>query len=123
MKIIEAIGKVDELKPNQYTNTNKVDWLSHLDLLNKTQVFDTHEGTYIEFNGYPADVDVYNTDLLVEAPYDQIYIHWLMAQIDLANGEMARYNAQITLFNTYWDEYKAFFNRSHRPISTAKLRY
>ena len=43
MTIIEAINKVDSLKPNGYTQSDKVGWLSVLDGAIKRSVIDTHD--------------------------------------------------------------------------------
>ena len=117
MTIIEAINKVDILKPNSYTHTEKVKWLSNLDWVIKAQIIDTHEGgDAIEFNGY----DVNNTDteqeLLVPAPYDDIYIKWLEAQIDYTNAEFGKYNNSITAYNTLYSAFERYYNRHHMPI-------
>lgn len=120
MTIIEAIGRVDNIKPNQYSETDKIAWLSHIDGIIKAKVYDTHQGEEVIFNGYDENTDVYNTQLLVKAPYDQLYIHWLSAQIDLANGETNRYNVEITLFNTYLEDYTKSYTRKF--LHTAPLR-
>ena len=53
MKIIEAIQKVDALKPNNYSQEDKIKWLSTLDGVIKREIIDTHEGASdIVFNGY-----------------------------------------------------------------------
>ena len=123
MKIIDAISKVDDLKPNRYDEEHKVGWLSNLDLRVKNEIIDTHEGaSETSFTGYNLDVDK-NTKLLVPAPYDEMYIHWLMAQIDLANGEYNKYNAEITMFNTEWEDYAKHYNCTHMPITQGKKRF
>ena len=123
MKIIDAISKVDDLKPNRYDEEHKVGWLSNLDLRVKNEIIDTHEGANeTSFTGYNVDIDK-DTELLVPAPYDEMYIHWLMAQIDLANGEYNKYNAEITMFNTEWEDYAKHYNRTHMPITQGKKRF
>lgn len=115
MKIIEAIGRVDVLKPNAYDVEHKIGWLSKLDLMIQTHIFNTHEDApEAVFSGYTADVDQ-QTELLAPAPFDEMYIYWLKAQIDLANGEYNRYNAEILMFNTEWQEYINHYNRQHMP--------
>lgn len=44
MTIIEAIQKTDELKPNGYTQSQKIEWLAKLDGMIKRGIIDTHEG-------------------------------------------------------------------------------
>ena len=117
MTIAEVISKVDALKPNTYTPEDKVEWLSNLDSRVKSKIIDAHEGgENITFNGYDSLVDQ-ETELLVPAPYDEIYQRWLEAQIDYYNSDDDRYNNAIVLFNNAYEDYKKHYTRTHMPIS------
>ena len=123
MKLIEAIARIDELKRNTYSREDKIRWLSDLDGMVKHQVIDTHAGAEaVSFTGYnentPAD-----TVLLVPAPYDELYLWWLSAQIDFYNGEFARYNNAITLFNTGFSTYKDLYHRRTAPSGSGTAFY
>lgn len=117
MTIQEAINLVDKLKPNQYTFLMKVKWLSKLDGQIFREVFATHEGSPMEvFNGY--DDAPQEQELLVPYPYDEdIYNYFLQAQIDKENGETAKYNQSITLYNTAYFNFQSWYNRTHKPLS------
>ena len=122
MKIIEAINRIDALKHNTYTQSDKVRWLSTLDSMVKNHVIDTHEvAEDVVFTGYDDNTDI-NTELLIPAPYDEAYLRWLEAQIDYHNGEYGRYNNALDMFSTFYDGYKADYNRTHMPKRT-KLKY
>lgn len=116
MTINEAITLVDRLKPNQYTETMKVKWLSKLDGQIYKEVFLTHEGNEVKtFKGY--DEASQDTVLLVPYPYDEdIYNYFLQAQIDKENGEIAKYNQSITLYNNAFLSYQNYYNRTHMPL-------
>lgn len=115
MKLREAIDRIDSLKHNTYTTGEKVEWLSRLDGLIKNDIIDTHEdGDDIYFDGYREDRHM-NMTLLVPAPYDEIYIRWLEAQIDYYNGEIARYNNSIMMYQAAYDAYQRYYNRNHMP--------
>ena len=117
MTIIGVINHVDKVKPNVYSQTEKIKWLSTLDGTVKTEIIDTHEGGEgITFKGYTENTDM-NTELLVPHPYDEVYIRWLEAQIDYANGEYGKYNNSITMYNTAFMAYERYYNRTHKPIS------
>lgn len=117
MTIAEAISKVDSLKPNTYTYDDKVSWLSTLDTKVKTQVIDAHESDQsYSFNGYDSLTDR-DTELLVPAPYDEMYVYWLSAMIDYYNNEDARYNNAIILFDNSYERYKSYYTRSNMPMS------
>ena len=115
MTLFEAISQVNNLKPNTYSHTDKVKWLSTLDGIIKAEIIDTHEGAeQVEFNGYDEDTDL-STELLVPAPYDSIYPLWLYAQIDYANGEYDRYNNGVQAYNDAFSAYEKHYNRTHLP--------
>jgi hypothetical protein len=116
MTLIEAINTTNNLKPNTYTHTDKVKWLSTLDGIIKTEIINTHEGAeQVTFKGYDEDADL-TTELLVPAPYDSIYLRWLEAQIDYANGEYTRYNNDLQAFNDAYSAFERYYNRNHMPI-------
>ena len=115
MTILEAVHKIDTVKPNSYTQPEKVRWLSTIDGIIKSEIIDTHEGGEdIVFEGYFDDTDL-DTMLLVPAPYDDIYVRWLEARIDYANGEISKYNNSLTAYNDAYDLYANYYNRKHMP--------
>lgn len=116
MKISEAINRIDTLKFNTYTQSEKVAWLSTIDGTIKREVIDTHEGGEdIVFEGYTDDTPL-ETELLAPAPYDDLYIKWLEAQIDYANAEYGKYNNSKMAFNTAYTAYESWYNRNHMPL-------
>ena len=119
MTLIEAINRIDKLKPNNYTQTDKVEWLSNVDGLIKTEIVDTHEGGEgVVFNGYDNNTPL-DTVLLVPAPYDDLYIKWLESQIDYHNAEYGRFNNSATAFNTAYSAYQRYYNRQNMPKNQA----
>lgn len=117
MTIIEAINRIDTIKPNSYTQAEKVRWLSNLDGIIKNKIIDTHEGgESIVFEGY-TDSTPLATELLVPFPYDDIYLKWLETWIDYYNGEYARYNNSADMYNKAYSEFSRYYNRTHMPKS------
>jgi hypothetical protein len=117
MTLIEPINKVDALKHNTYSLVEKVEWLSTLDLMVKTQILDNCEGHPApDFAGYTESTPL-NTVLLVPAPFDAMYLRWLEAQIDYYNGENERYNDAIRLFEDLYGAYANHYRRNHRPCN------
>lgn len=121
MKLIEAITRIDNLKHNTFDKQEKIAWLSTLDGMIKRQIIDTHEGAEVSFAGYDANTPG-DTELLVPAPYDELYLWWLSAQIDYHNAEIGKYNNSIALFNTGYSVYAELYNREHMPLG-AKSRF
>lgn len=122
MTINEAIYRIDSLKPNGYSMPEKVAWLSTLDGIIKEAIIDTHEGSEkVSFNGYDENSSL-ATKLIVPAPYDDIYLRWLEAQIDYANNEYDKYNNSITTYNATYANFERYYNRNHMPLGR-KIRY
>lgn len=117
MTICEAIQRTDSLKQNAYTQENKIEWLSILDGRVKREIIDTHQNANsVNFNEYNKDTDL-ETILLIPAPYDDIYIKWLEAQIDYHNGEMGKYTNSKTMFNSAYTDFARYYNRTVMPTA------
>ena len=115
MTISEALARAKAVKPNTYSDTDMIRWLSTLDGFIKEHIIDTHEGgDDIVFNGYDENTSL-ATELIVPAPHDHIYVHWLEAQIDYANDEYDRYENTMGMYNTAYDNFKNYYNRTHMP--------
>ena len=112
MTRMEAINRIDAVKPNVYGQEEKLRWLSVLDGIVKKEIIDTHEGaeSVLPETGTEAE-------LLAPHPYDGMYIHWLEAQIDYAGGEYGKYNSSIAMFKAVFLAFEKYYHRSHKPIS------
>ena len=116
MTIIEAINKIDSLKHNTYSKSDKVSWLSRLDSMVNRTIIATHEGSdSATFTGYDDSTDL-QTKLLVPEPFDEVYLRWMEAQIDYHNGEYNKYNNAIIMYNAAFEAYQNYYNRTHMPI-------
>lgn len=122
MQLIEAINKIDALKPNTYSTDEKIWWLSELDGTIKKEIIDTHEGgESVVFNGYDSTTPE-DTELLVPAPHTSIYLYWLEAKMDYRNGEYGKYNNSMIAYNSAYSTYERAYNRSHMPL-TKSFKY
>lgn len=119
MTIREAIEKTDKLCPSQYTEAEKIMWLSILDGIIHREIILSHEGVEPgteAFDGYTEDDDI-DTVLMVPYPYDEIYRWFLEMKIDEANGETVKYNAAAAKYNTLLETFADRYNATHMPIS------
>lgn len=116
MTIMEAINHIDAVKPNGYSQVEKIKWLSTIDGMVKAEIIDTHEGgENVTFEGYDANTPL-TQELLIPHPHDDVYIKWLEAQIDYANGEYGKYNNSITMYNSAYSAFERYYNRTHMPL-------
>ena len=122
MKISEVIAEVDALQFNEFGDEQKIAWLDQLDRKVKLLVVDACEGSEnVVFNGYTADTPT-DTVLLIPDDFREIYRYWLCSQIDLHNREHDNYNRMIEMFNASWDQFCAWYNRTHRPVAKHSIR-
>ena len=103
----KAIEIVDRLKPNSYSEEDKLRWINELDGMVQRLVIQTDE---IKEYSYPDDMD---TELLVPAPFDDVYTLFLEAKIDYYNREYANYNNSAMMFEAQYNEYKKAYIREH----------
>ena len=114
MKIIEAINRIDSLKHNTYTQSEKVVWLSEVEWDVVKNIIETHQGEDVDFAGFDDSTDL-QTELLIPAPYDKAYLLWMEAQIHYYNGEYDKYNNAKDMFYEAYEGFKNYYNRTHMP--------
>ena len=104
MTIAEVIAWVDDISPNQYSDAQKLAWLSSFDGKVWEEVFLNHAGNEAE---YPEGGHTQTSDmLLIGAPYAMdVYGNNLLAKIAEANAEVAKYNLYATLYNTEYAQF------------------
>lgn len=90
----QVLTRVDSLLPNAYTREEKLRWLLQA------------EGTLIREVLQPVDRETSapegleeSTALTAGTPYDGLYDLYVQAQIHYADGDMARWNNAMTLWN------------------------
>ena len=114
MTLSELIGRVDETKPNAFSNDRKTEWVNEVEGMVQTQALlwaPPALFTYV----YDQDKD---KELLVDPPHDKLYPPYLEARIDYANGEYERYQNSMQLFNSFWGEFLRWFALVYRPADT-----
>lgn len=122
MTINEAITMADELKPNMMQTAVKVRFLNEIEGKVHGEIIMTHahEAEAETCPTYDNDTDP-GTVMLVPAPYDMLYVYWLMAQIDHLNMEMEKYNNDRALFEDAWGNFADFWNRKNMPLSARRF--
>ena len=122
MKISEAIDAANAARRNEIPNGTLLYWLSALDGQLAQSIFDAHEGETVTYTPYTENTDP-ETELLVEAPWDELYPLYLKMRIDLENNDMTAYNADGQLYNAAYSAWAAWFTRTHLPKGVPALRF
>ena len=145
MTIEQAIDRADRLRPNQFTISEKVRWLSELDLQVYSEVLLMAEENW-KFKEYTEniedgsgnvvetktvtdtqtqvpvfDFEGYNeqtpldTPLLIDDLYANTYVDYLISKYDYANREFVAYNNSALVFNSQYQNYTIWYRRNHMP--------
>ena len=112
MTISAAIAACDRMRPNTFAYGEKEAWLRGLEARIREEIVRTHEGAEAFLAGRAQEGE---DALLAPSPHESLYLFYLLARIDLMNGETARYNESAALFNAQYDAFSAAYNRAHRP--------
>lgn len=118
--IREVIERVDEAKPNAFSEKQKLYWLTALDgqIAADTFLMDIVEIRQLQHQ-YPDGMD---RGLLVEYPHDEVYDLWLMAKIDFENGEYNKYQNTMEAYNAAYRNFRRWFAEVYEPAQGGMKR-
>ena len=121
MTLSEAIARADFSKPNIIPTAEKIDWINAVEQNIKSEIIDPRaDADKAEFNGY--NETMLNRELIAPAPYSEMYVKWLEAQIDYRNDEIASYNNAIAIYNTLMGEFRNYYNKRHITSKNVALK-
>ena len=106
--VIEIIERADKIRPNQFSDETKAEWLNHIEGRIAAEIFKENE--YSPFI-LPEDGD---KELRLESPYDDIYNWYMYAMIDIAHREYDAYRIDMEMFNAAWDDAETFYKKQKR---------
>ena len=116
MTIAQALSQSSAWKPGPFTGADKTAWLSQLDGQIDAELIRTHEGApEEEFAPYTAETDA-DTELIAPAPYDKMYVTFLMAQMDFYAADYDKFNNMQRRFEAEYQEFASWYNRRHMPL-------
>lgn len=112
MKVKDVIAWADEVKPNAFSAETKRKWMGGLEGSIALEVFlmDRAEAEQLSRAAEQPE-----TELLVSAPYDDLYELWLEAKIDQANGEYDKYQNSMQIYNARRGEFVCWFCQTYDP--------
>jgi hypothetical protein len=116
MTIREAISRVNTLRPNRFSELDMIGWLSKLDGVVSEEILGG-----APFAGYHADTPA-DTQLIIRAPYEDTYVHYLLSEIDYHNAEYQRYNNSASLFNASYASFADWHTRSNLRADNTHIR-
>lgn len=105
----QALTRIDAICPNAWDETAKLLWLNECESMIQTRILGSAPEQCIT---YDADTDR-STKLLVPAPFDRLYVYYVIAMCDYAAHETAHYTDSMMLFNAALDEYAKWYQRTN----------
>lgn len=111
MTLRKLIAFIDDIRPNAFSDETKAQWVSECEGYVQTEVLLLAVQEVITYE-VPDDLD---HELLVLPPHDKIYMAYLAAMIDFANGEYQKYDNSMQMYNAYLQEYRRWFTARYRP--------
>ena len=114
MTINEVLAEVDRIAKNNSIDRNqKIKWLDRLDRSIFNDLLQYKKDNVESFDGYTSEVDE-DTVLLAVAPYDELYVYYVLAQINLIQQEIDFYNNNYAMYEDKYRNYRDFINRTYR---------
>lgn len=107
MKARELINIIDSMKPNAFGEAAKLQWVNEAEGYIWTEVMLNSPVTYVEIG--------LDGELMVKPPHSELYWPYLMAMIDLANGDYERYTNSMQLYNDRIRRYMRWYADNYRP--------
>ena len=117
MTVAGIIEQYNTERPNNVEDALKKDFLKRVEQMIIDIIIKNHQGApdEEELIEHIEDFDI-DTELLVEEPYDDLYIYYLDQRISLNNNDTKRYNVASQLYNNALLTYQQKYNREHKSI-------
>lgn len=118
MTLQEVLDLTDQLKPNMMPRSVKIRYISELEgkIHEEIMMKHVHSAEDEELPVYDDNTDA-STELLANAPYDMVYVYYLMTKIDMMNQEEDKENNDRIRFEAAWGDFDDYYTRTHMPLT------
>lgn len=107
--LFERLRKLKPV-PAEIDDTILLDWLNQLEGQILHEIFLLALSEITPYAATPTEA------LAAPYPYDGIYLLWMEAQVDFANGEYERYTNTMQRYNTAWNDLARHIAKCIRPV-------
>lgn len=119
-RFAEIITNVDTRYPNEASMAEKISALDTLERQIYREIVVTHDGadeveTFITGDGHIN----YDDPTIAPDEFHDMYEYYVEAIIAQRYGETARYNNAASAFNTRYNAFQNYWNRTHTPLQKA----
>ena len=99
----ELLAVADHIRPNDLEVTLKERWLREIEGMVRSEVEGVSPHTLFADDEWTLTVPV---------PYDRLYVWYLCAMIDIAQGDMALYENDLAVYNAAFHDYAKWILRN-----------
>lgn len=117
MTVKEAIVQADGLRPNQYSQEDKLRWLSEVEYSILNDIIYQYLIPMPDWNKVnpfkpfkPFTEEDFDKELTAPFPFSRIYPAYIKMKIDEENQETQRYNVSAQMYNAYFTDYAKHIN-------------
>lgn len=107
--LFELLRKLKPV-PAEIDDTILLDWLNQVEGQILHEIFLLALSEITPYSATPTEA------LAAPYPYDGIYLLWMEAQVDFANGEYERYTNTMQRYNTAWNDLARHIAKCIRPV-------
>lgn len=107
--LFERLRKLKPI-PAEIDDTILLDWLNQMEGQILHEIFLLALSEITPYSATPTEA------LAAPYPYDGIYLLWMEAQVDFANGEYERYTNTMQRYNTAWNDLARHIAKCIRPV-------
>lgn len=113
MTLRDVLAAAKAKRQSKLSDEQLVQELNRFEDMVRVEIYDLHENQ-------PEPV-LYSTDnpdmtMQIPSPWDDVYIYLLQSKMDLDNGEVEDFNADVTILNAQMDKFRAAYVRTHMPL-------
>lgn len=116
MTLRELFTTVDQLRPNAFTDAEKIRMVNTVEGRIYKDILSKYEGEEPIFT--PFEEGQEERELAVPVPYTDVYVFYLTSMMDFYNGDSGRYNDSMVLYNQAWNDFQAYYLQTHTPKQT-----
>ena len=119
MTLMKAVENFDSERVNNVSIERKITWLSQLDYKISSEILEPRGEE--KFNGYTETTPL-SQDLKAPEEFGEIYSLYMNMKLDYMNGEIARFNNSVLLFNRMYKEMNDFINRKKPIVAKTEIK-
>ncbi len=109
MTLAEITRNVNMMRSNGFSDYDKLVWINEIEGIVQTEIMGIDPADIVQYSD--ANVICYT---LVPRPYSRLYALYVVAMIDLANGEYEKYNMSSAAFNEAMQSYAKWYIRNRK---------